>query len=100
MCSDLFIIFILFIKGPESTKKFKDKQKNKPESQDGPRKVQNKPGQKTASLFGNNPDIPRIGQRLVKPINETVFAVSSFKELDIHPYTVRTNNKQYSKKTF
>lgn len=41
-----------------------------------------------SSLFKNNPDVPRIGQRAVKPVVEKVFAEKSFSDLDIHPHSV------------
>lgn len=41
-----------------------------------------------SSLFKNNPDVPRMGQRAVKPIVEKVFAGESFSDLDIHPHSV------------
>lgn len=43
---------------------------------------------KISSLFGHNPEIPNIGQRLVKPINEPVFTGTTFTDLNIHPFTV------------
>ena len=43
---------------------------------------------KMSSLFGNNPDIPTIGQRFVKPVNEPVFTEITFADLNIHPYMV------------
>lgn len=43
---------------------------------------------KISSLFGNNPDIPTIGQRFVKPINEPIFTEVIFADLDIHPFMV------------
>lgn len=43
---------------------------------------------KVSSLFGNNPEIPNIGQRFVKPVNESVFTEINFVDLDIHPFTV------------
>lgn len=43
---------------------------------------------KVSSLFGHNPEIPNIGQRLVKPINEPVFAATTFTDLNVHPFTV------------
>ncbi|XP_066594785.1 ATP-dependent DNA helicase DDX31 [Prorops nasuta] len=48
---------------------------------------------KISSLFGNNPEIPNIGQRLVKPVNEAVFTEKTFSDFGIHPYTV-SNLKQ------
>lgn len=41
-----------------------------------------------SSLFKNNPDVPRIGQRAVKPIVEKVFTSKTFSELDIHPHSI------------
>lgn len=41
-----------------------------------------------SSLFGHNPDIPNIGQRLVKPINEPIFTGTTFTDLKIHPFMV------------
>lgn len=43
---------------------------------------------KISSLFGNNPDVPTIGQRFVKPVNETVFTEITFADLNIHPFMV------------
>ncbi|KAI8429670.1 hypothetical protein MSG28_000242 [Choristoneura fumiferana] len=41
-----------------------------------------------SSLFKNNPDVPRIGQRAVRPLVEKVFAEKTFADLDIHPHSV------------
>lgn len=41
-----------------------------------------------SSLFKNNPQVPRIGQRAIKPIVEKVFAGQTFSDLDIHPHSV------------
>lgn len=49
-----------------------------------------KAGGKISSLFGNNPDVPTIGQRIVKPVDEPVFTKITFADLDIHPYMVNT----------
>ena len=43
---------------------------------------------KISSLFGNNPTVPNIGQRFVKPVNEKVFSAEKFSELGIHAYAV------------
>ncbi|XP_017767100.1 PREDICTED: probable ATP-dependent RNA helicase CG8611 [Eufriesea mexicana] len=43
---------------------------------------------KISSLFGHNPEIPNIGQRLVKPINEPVFTGTTFTDLDINPFMI------------
>lgn len=62
-----------------SEKKFDDKN-DKP--------AYNKPSSKVSSLFGNNPEVPNIGQRFVKPVSEAVFSKTSFSDLGIHPYAV------------
>ncbi|CAG5041997.1 unnamed protein product [Parnassius apollo] len=41
-----------------------------------------------SSLFKNNPDVPRIGQKAVKPIVEKVFTGQTFLDLDLHPHSV------------
>lgn len=41
-----------------------------------------------SSLFGHNPEVPNIGQRLVKPIEEKVFSASKFSDLGLHPFIV------------
>ncbi|XP_045507098.1 probable ATP-dependent RNA helicase CG8611 isoform X1 [Colias croceus] len=46
-----------------------------------------------SSLFKNNPDVPRIGQRAVKPVVEKVFAGTTFADLNIHPHSI-ANLKQ------
>ncbi|XP_034950923.1 probable ATP-dependent RNA helicase CG8611 isoform X2 [Chelonus insularis] len=47
-----------------------------------------RPSGKISSLFGNNPEIPRIGQRFVKPVHEPVFTKVDFADLGIHPYMI------------
>lgn len=61
---------------------------NNEKKYDKERVYNNKPSGKISSLFGNNPDIPKIGQRLVKPVNEPVFSKVTFTELGIHPHEV------------
>lgn len=51
-------------------------------------KTSNKQTGKSSSLFRNNPEVPNIGQRLVKPISETVFTKINFSDLGIHPFTI------------
>lgn len=41
-----------------------------------------------SSLFKNNPEVPHMGQRAVKPLVEKVFAGKDFASLDIHPHSV------------
>lgn len=43
---------------------------------------------KISSLFGNNPEIPNMGQRFVKPVDESVFSGTNFVDFDLHPYMV------------
>ena len=52
-------------------------------------RVMRKPSGKISSLFGNNPEVPNIGQRFVKPVQEKVFSGNKFSDLEIHPYSVR-----------
>lgn len=51
-------------------------------------KLIHKAGGKISSLFGNNPDVPTIGQRLVKPVDEPVFTKITFADLNVHPFMV------------
>jgi len=41
-----------------------------------------------SSLFVNNPDIPAVAHRVVKPVSEPVFSSQKFKDLPVHPFTV------------
>ncbi|CAG5095429.1 Similar to RH17: DEAD-box ATP-dependent RNA helicase 17 (Arabidopsis thaliana) [Cotesia congregata] len=66
---------------------------NNEKKYDKERVYNNKPSGKISSLFGNNPDIPKIGQRLVKPVNEPVFSKVTFAELGIHPHEVSNLEK-------
>lgn len=43
---------------------------------------------KVTSLFQNNPEIPHVAHKAVKPIKEAVFSEMNFKDLDLHPYMV------------
>ncbi|XP_012268954.2 probable ATP-dependent RNA helicase DDX31 [Athalia rosae] len=58
-------------------------------------------GSKISSLFGNNPEIPNIGQRFVKPVDEAVFSVTKFSDFDLHPFMVQNleQNMQITKLT-
>ncbi|KAF7408156.1 hypothetical protein HZH66_002693 [Vespula vulgaris] len=60
----------------------------KNESSDNTYKTYKKQTGKTSSLFRNNPEVPNIGQRFVKPITETVFTKTNFSDLDIHSFMV------------
>lgn len=63
--------------------------------------LMNKSSGKISSLFGNNPEVPNIGQRYVKPVQENVFSGINFSDLDIHPYSVSNleQNMQITKMT-
>ncbi|KAI5642456.1 DEAD/DEAH box helicase domain-containing protein [Phthorimaea operculella] len=52
-----------------------------------------------SSLFKNNPDVPKVGQRAVKPIVEKVFAAETFADLDIHPHSVANLQQNLKLKT-
>lgn len=75
----------------KQVKKFKDKAESSKANKD--HKSENAshnfhPKGKIASLFGHNPEIPHIGQRAVKPVNEKVFSADTFSELGIHAYSI------------
>lgn len=40
-------------------------------------------------MFGNNPLIPKLDQRSVKPIKEQLFTGKKFSDLSIHPHSVK-----------
>ncbi|CAH0722369.1 unnamed protein product, partial [Brenthis ino] len=46
-----------------------------------------------SSLFKNNPDVPKMGQKAVKPVVEKVFAGKTFSDLNIHSHSI-ANLKQ------
>ncbi|XP_018355546.1 PREDICTED: probable ATP-dependent RNA helicase DDX31, partial [Trachymyrmex septentrionalis] len=73
-------------KKKEKRKKKKIVNNNK-ESDETP-KLMHRASGKMSSLFGNNPDVPTIGQRFVKPVNESVFTEITFADLNIHPYMI------------
>ncbi|XP_058800027.1 probable ATP-dependent RNA helicase CG8611 [Phymastichus coffea] len=76
---------------PKKIKKFNDKARFHKEHNDSKSENVNHnfhPKGKIASLFGHNPEIPHIGQRFVKPVNEKVFSAEKFSELGIHAYAV------------
>lgn len=81
----------------ENKGKFKDK--NYQEIVDD-LQVKQKPrsGGWISSLFKNNPDVPRIGQKAVKPIVEKVFTVQTFSELDLHPHSIANLNQNLNLK--
>ncbi|XP_076232375.1 ATP-dependent DNA helicase DDX31 isoform X2 [Calliopsis andreniformis] len=84
--------------GTNKKKKLKEKSAN--QSNVGNKQAHKSSG-KLSSLFGHNPEIPNIGQRLVKPINEPVFTATTFTDLNIHPFTISNleQNMQITKMT-
>lgn len=44
---------------------------------------------KMSSLFANNPTVPVVGQRLVNPLNETVFTGASMNTIGLHDHAVK-----------
>lgn len=45
---------------------------------------------KAENLFKDSPEIPIVGQRFVKPLNEIVFTGLSMSSIDLHPHLVKT----------
>lgn len=68
-------------------RKYKEKSIDNDRESDKTPKLIHRVG-KTSSLFGNNPDVPTIGQRFVKPVHEPVFTEITFADLNIHPFMV------------
>lgn len=60
-------------------------QQDKSEASDANKKPTYK---QIAALFKNNPEIPKIGQRHVKPVDEKLFSGKNFADLNIHPFNV------------
>lgn len=50
----------------------------------------NKIVKKSESLFKNNPDIPIVGQRFVKPLNEIVFTGLPMNSIGLHAHLAKT----------
>ncbi|XP_014476657.1 PREDICTED: probable ATP-dependent RNA helicase DDX31 [Dinoponera quadriceps] len=76
------------VRNKKIVKKHKEKIPNDDKELDKLLGLLHKPGGKISSLFGNNPDIPTIGQRLVKPVNEPIFTEITFESLNIHPFMI------------
>jgi len=80
-------------------KRSKKKIVNNNKESDENLKLMHRASGKMSSLFGNNPDVPTIGQRFVKPVNEPVFTEITFADLNIHPYMVSIyDNKHLQRK--
>ncbi|KAG5342567.1 Y8611 helicase, partial [Acromyrmex charruanus] len=77
----------------EKEKRSKKKIVNNNKESDENLKLMHRASGKMSSLFGNNPDVPTIGQRFIKPVNEPVFTEITFADLNIHPYMI-SNLKQ------
>ncbi|XP_011135595.2 probable ATP-dependent RNA helicase CG8611 isoform X2 [Harpegnathos saltator] len=69
-------------------KKYKEKLANDDRDLDKNPRLSHRPGGKISSLFGNNPDIPTIGQRFVKPVDEPIFTEITFEDLNIHSHMI------------
>jgi hypothetical protein len=81
------------IKSIDSNKRKKQKYKEKTtnnKKSDETSKPGHRVSGKASSLFGNNPDIPVIGQRFVKPVDEPIFTEITFADLNIHSFMVST----------
>lgn len=76
------------ISNKKNERKRKGKSINNHRESDKIPKLIHKTGGKISSLFGNNPDVPTIGQRSVKPVDEPVFTEITFADLDVHPFMV------------
>lgn len=80
-------------------KKNKNNDDNYEKKERKPRNNEAEPPQKKSihaqisALFRNNPEIPKIGQRLVKPINERVFSGLHFENLNIHSFSIANLEK-------
>ncbi|XP_011637904.1 probable ATP-dependent RNA helicase DDX31 [Pogonomyrmex barbatus] len=69
-------------------RKYKEEIVSNDKESDKTPKLTHRGSGKISSLFGNNPDVPTIGQRFVKPVNEPVFTEITFADLNIHPYMI------------
>lgn len=49
-----------------------------------------KTARRPENLFKDNPDVPVVGQRFVKPLNEIVFTGLSMNSIGLHPHLVKT----------
>lgn len=76
------------ISNKRNKNKHKEKTVNNHREADKTPKLMHKSGGKISSLFGNNPDVPIIGQRFIKPVDEPVFTKITFADLNIHPFMV------------
>ncbi|XP_012214614.2 ATP-dependent DNA helicase DDX31 [Linepithema humile] len=81
------------ISGKRKEKKHKEKTINNDRESDKTPKLIHRAGGKTSSLFGNNPDVPTIGQRFVRPVHEPVFTEITFADLNIHPFMISNLEK-------
>ncbi|XP_029166347.1 probable ATP-dependent RNA helicase DDX31 isoform X2 [Nylanderia fulva] len=76
------------ISNKKNEKKHKRKNVNNYRESNKIPKLMPKTGGKISSLFGNNPDVPTIGQRSVKPVDEPVFTEITFADLDVHSFMI------------
>lgn len=61
----------------------------KPIAQSKPKKQFKEKPKKMSSLFANNAEIPVVGQRLVNPVNETVFTGEGMNSVGLHDHAVK-----------
>lgn len=59
-------------------------------SSDKPKSKVERNIRKDKSLFVNNPEVPVIGQRFVRPLNEIVFTGLPMDSIGLHPHLVKT----------
>lgn len=78
------------VKGKKKVKKkvFEDELNNFPKFYNPDQSKQEHNKGKVTSLFHNNPEIPDIAHRAVKPVREVVFSELCFEDLNLHPYMV------------
>lgn len=50
----------------------------------------NRPFKKAENIFKNTPDVPVVGQRFVKPLNEIVFTGLPMSSIGLHPHLVKS----------
>lgn len=64
----------------------------KPSAENNTQKPQTvtKVTRKAENIFKNTPDVPIVGQRFVKPLNEIVFTGMKMSSIGLHPHLVKT----------
>ncbi|CAG0915753.1 unnamed protein product, partial [Notodromas monacha] len=49
-----------------------------------------------SSLFGKNPEIPKLNHKSVVPVSEKVFSTTNFSESGVHPFLVQSLKAHYN----